>query len=201
MCKSNIWDTKPAISLKWSGLGPKLLQYVYRKLETRVRPIGWWVTDLVAYSVTCNLCVVSSCLMLPAYISVRIHNSRTHSRKIFKLSGGVDHVTCHTRPLTKVKRSKMKVTTSRNVSAAITLGQRKFVSTSNLVKLFIVRGKTYDTWHNFESHQTPLTYKCCLIFWLLLHGDPIIYVTEIKRGVNFTANFLLCRSVGQVDRK
>jgi len=45
---------------------------------------------------------------------VRTHNSRTHNRRIFKLGGGVDHVTRHVWPLTKVKRS-------RNVSAAIKL--------------------------------------------------------------------------------
>ena len=38
-----------------------------------------------------------------------------------KLFGGVDHVTRHVWPLTKVKRSKVKVTRSRNVSAAIKL--------------------------------------------------------------------------------
>jgi len=48
---------------------------------------------------------------------VRTHNSRTDSRRIFKLGGGIDHVTRHVWPLTKVKRSK--VTRSRNVSAAI----------------------------------------------------------------------------------
>jgi len=52
---------------------------------------------------------------------VRTRNSRTDSRKIFKLGGGGDHVTRHVRPLTKVKRSKVKVTLSRNVSAAVTL--------------------------------------------------------------------------------
>jgi len=52
---------------------------------------------------------------------VRTHNSRTDSRRIFKLGEGVDHVTRHVWPLTKVKRSKVKVTRSRNVSAAITL--------------------------------------------------------------------------------
>jgi len=52
---------------------------------------------------------------------VRTYNSRTDSPRIFKLGGEVDHVTRHVRPLTKVKRSKVKVTRSRNVSAAITL--------------------------------------------------------------------------------
>jgi len=44
---------------------------------------------------------------------VRTHNSRTDSRRIFKLGGGVDHVTRHVWPLTKVKRSKVNVTRSR----------------------------------------------------------------------------------------
>jgi len=37
---------------------------------------------------------------------VRTHNSRTDSRRIFKLRGGVDRVTRHVWPLTKVKRSQ-----------------------------------------------------------------------------------------------
>jgi len=52
---------------------------------------------------------------------VRTHNSRMGSRRIFKLGGEVEHVTRHVWPLTKVKRSNVKVTRSRNVSAAITL--------------------------------------------------------------------------------
>jgi len=52
---------------------------------------------------------------------VRTYNSRTDSRRIFKLGGGIDHVNRHVRPLTKVKRSKVKVTRSRKVLAAITL--------------------------------------------------------------------------------
>jgi len=51
----------------------------------------------------------------------RTHNSRTDRHRIFKLGGGVDHVTRHVWPLTKVKRSKFKVTRSRNVSAATKL--------------------------------------------------------------------------------
>jgi len=34
------------------------------------------------------------------------HNSRTDNRRIFKLGGGVDHVTRHVRTLTKVERSR-----------------------------------------------------------------------------------------------
>jgi len=54
---------------------------------------------------------------------VRTHNSRMDSSMIFKLGGGGYHVTCHVLvwPLTKVKRSKVKVTKSRNVSAPRTL--------------------------------------------------------------------------------
>jgi len=44
---------------------------------------------------------------------IRTHHSRTDSRRNFKLSGGIDHVTRHVWPLTKVKRSKAKVTRSR----------------------------------------------------------------------------------------
>ena len=59
------------------------------------------------------------CLWYPMG-DVRTYNSRTDSHRIFKLGGGVDHMTRHV-PLTKVKRSKVKVTRSRNVSSAITL--------------------------------------------------------------------------------
>jgi len=37
------------------------------------------------------------------------HISRTEKRRIFKLSGRVDHVTRYRRSLTAVKRSKVKV--------------------------------------------------------------------------------------------
>jgi len=51
----------------------------------------------------------------------RTHNSRKDSRRMFKLGDGIDHVTRHAWPLTKVKRSKVKLTRSRNVWAARTL--------------------------------------------------------------------------------
>ena len=50
---------------------------------------------------------------------VRTHNSRMDSRMIFKLGGGVDHVTCHV--MTTDQGQKVKVTRSRNVSAEIAL--------------------------------------------------------------------------------
>jgi len=49
---------------------------------------------------------------------VRTHSLRTDSRRIFKLGGGLDHVT---RQGQKVKGQGHKVTRSRYVSAAITL--------------------------------------------------------------------------------
>jgi len=52
---------------------------------------------------------------------VTTHNSRTDSRRSFKLGGGVDDMNRHVWPLTKVLRSKVKATRSRNVLAAITL--------------------------------------------------------------------------------
>jgi len=48
---------------------------------------------------------------------VRTHNSRTYSRGIFKLGEGVDHVTRHVWPMTKVKRSNVKVTMSQRISS------------------------------------------------------------------------------------
>jgi len=50
--------------------------------------------------------------------NVRTYNSRTDSHRIFKLGGGVEYVICHVWPLTKIKRSKVKATSSRIVSAA-----------------------------------------------------------------------------------
>ena len=45
------------------------------------------------------------------------HKSRTDRRTVFKLGSNVGHVTRHTQQLFKVKRSEVKVTKSRDVSA------------------------------------------------------------------------------------
>jgi len=45
------------------------------------------------------------------------HKSTTDRRRVFKLSSKVGHVTRHAQRLFKVKRSKVKVTKSRDVSA------------------------------------------------------------------------------------
>jgi len=61
-------------------------------------------------------------------------------RRVFILGGKVGHVTRHVRHLFKVKRSKVKVTRSRDVSAdknAITR-QLMVISTSNLVGIIAV---------------------------------------------------------------
>ena len=68
------------------------------------------------------------------------HKSRTGRRTVFKLGSKVGHVTRHTQQLFKVKRSEIKVTKSRDVSAdknAIT-PQSMVISTSNLVKIIDV---------------------------------------------------------------
>jgi len=41
---SGVCDTKPAISLKRSSLGQTY--YTVSIIETRVRPISWWLCDL-----------------------------------------------------------------------------------------------------------------------------------------------------------
>jgi len=64
------------------------------------------------------------------------HKSRTDRRRVFKLGSKVDHLI----RLFKVKRSKVKVTKSRDVSAdknAITR-QCMVISTSNLVGIINV---------------------------------------------------------------
>ena len=45
------------------------------------------------------------------------HKSRTDRPRVFKLGSKVGHVTRHIQQLLKVKRSKVKVTKSRDVSA------------------------------------------------------------------------------------
>jgi len=68
------------------------------------------------------------------------HKSRTDRHGIFKLGSNVGHVTRHELQLFKVKRSQVKVTRSRDVSAdknAITW-QCMVISTSNLVGIIDV---------------------------------------------------------------
>ena len=72
--------------------------------------------------------------------SVITHNSRTNRRRVFKLGSKVGHMTRHAQQLFKVKRSKVRVTKSRDVSAdknAITR-QCMVISTSNLVGIINV---------------------------------------------------------------
>jgi len=68
------------------------------------------------------------------------HKSRTDWRRVFKLGSKVGHVTRHAQQLFKVKRSKVKVTKSRDVSAdnnAVT-PQCMVISNSNLVGIIDV---------------------------------------------------------------
>jgi len=68
------------------------------------------------------------------------HKSRTDRRRVFKLGSKVGHVTRHAQQLFKVRRSTVKVTKSRDVSAdknAITR-QCMVISTSNLVGIIDV---------------------------------------------------------------
>ena len=68
------------------------------------------------------------------------HKSRTDRRGVFKLGCKVGNVTRHAQQLFKIKRLKVKVTKSRDVSAdknAITR-QCVVISTSNLVEIIDV---------------------------------------------------------------
>jgi len=58
-------------------------------------------------------------------------------RRIFKLGSKVGHVTGHAQQLFKVKRSKVKVTKSRDVSADKNVISRQcmVISTSNFVEI------------------------------------------------------------------
>jgi len=69
------------------------------------------------------------------------HKSRTDRRTVFKLGSKDVHVTRHAQQLFKVKRSKVKVTKSRDIPTdknAITR-QCIVISTSNLVGIIDVR--------------------------------------------------------------
>jgi len=73
------------------------------------------------------------------------HKSRTDRHGVFKLGNKVGHVTRYEQQLFKVKRSKVKVTRSRNVSADkndITR-QCMVISTSNLVRIIDVGVDAY----------------------------------------------------------
>jgi len=73
--------------------------------------------------------------------TVVIRNSWTNSRRVFKLGGRDGHVTRHVRKLFKVKRSKVKVNRSRDVSAVKNAVTRQWmvISASNLVGIINVR--------------------------------------------------------------
>ena len=68
------------------------------------------------------------------------HKSRTDRHTVFKLGSKVGHVTRHTQQLFKVKRSEVKVTKSRDVSADKNTITRQcmVISTSNLVGIIDV---------------------------------------------------------------
>ena len=73
------------------------------------------------------------------------HKSRTDRRGVFKLGCKVGNVTRHAQQLFKIKRLKVKVTKSRDVSAdknAITR-QCVVISTSNLVEIIDVGVDAY----------------------------------------------------------
>ena len=72
--------------------------------------------------------------------TVITRNSRTDRLGVFVLGGKVGHVTRHERQLFKVKRSKVQVTKSREVSADKNTITRQcmVISTSNLVEIIDV---------------------------------------------------------------
>jgi len=68
------------------------------------------------------------------------HKSKTDRHGVFKLGSKVGHVTCHELQLFKVKRSKVHVTRSREVSADKNAIARQcmVMSTSNLMGIIDV---------------------------------------------------------------
>ena len=76
--------------------------------------------------------------------NVITRNSRTDRRRVFILGGRVDHVTRHVQQLFKAKRSKVKVTRSRDVSPDENAVTRQWmvIPTSNLVEIINVKVST-----------------------------------------------------------
>jgi len=72
--------------------------------------------------------------------NVITHNSRTDRRRVFKLGSKVGHVTRHAQQQFKVKRSKVKVTKLRDVSADKNPITRQciVISSSNFVEIIDV---------------------------------------------------------------
>ena len=68
------------------------------------------------------------------------HKSRTDNRRVFKLGSKVGHVTRHAQQLFKVKKSKVKVTKLRDVSADKNAITRPcmVISTSTFVEIIDV---------------------------------------------------------------
>ena len=81
------------------------------------------------------------------------HKSITDRRSVFKLGSKVGHVTRHTQQLFKFKKSKVKVTKARDVSAdknAITR-QCMVISTSNVVGIIDVGVYAYGIISRLEG--------------------------------------------------
>ena len=93
-----------------------------------------------------------------ACYNVRTHNSSMDRRWIFKLAGwgwSCDPPWPRTaRPLTKIKRAKVKVTKSRNISSKNAITQQLMVvSTLNLVEIVVMEAK--HTTH-FLGSRSPM---------------------------------------------
>ena len=89
------------------------------------------------------------------------HKSRTDRRTVFKLGSKVGHVTRHTQQLFKVKRSEVKVTKSRDVSAVY--GHINFKLGGNY------RRGSQRVWYNFNVSRSnkPRTFKIRRTFKIL----------------------------------
>jgi len=90
---------------------------------------------------------------------VRTHSSRTDRHKVFKLDGGVDYITRHICSLTKVKRSNVKVTTSR-----------KRIGSKNAITIGNGRSWKLQTWWKFSS---------CYLVQKLLFGHTHTHTRSI----------------------
>ena len=111
--------------------------------------------------------------------NVITRNSRTDRRRVFVLGGKVGHVTRHEWQLLKVKRSKVEVTRSRDVSADKNAVTRQWMvlSTSNLVGIINVGVDACGILSRWVSQKLV---HCC--FWLLTETQcKIISVQHVCR--------------------
>ena len=82
------------------------------------------------------------------------HKSRTDRRTVFKLGSKVGNVTRHTQQLLKVKKSEVKVTKSREVSADKNAITRQCMVIINFKLGGNYRRGSQHVWYNFNVSRS-----------------------------------------------